>query len=570
MKKIILLICLNFITSQSILSQSLAWNDNIGQWTNDYPIDVDKTSDGILVTTTTAFTNLDVKGLYKFDENGNITWIFSFFDEITSYAFLGSVVDENDNIYTLLSKEGTSLESVVVNGVTIYTGISLLKINSSGVVEWDKKIGGQAEGISINYKNNNIYIIGQFSHTINVNNQITLNSNQYWDCFSFVYRYGEDYFIAKFDTSGNLQGATSFGEDYPDHLASATIDENENVYLLGSSDLHSCTVPYTHFTKYDNGLQLLWRKDLSKFSNDSELLYPSSIYISQNSKVYIWGNYFGSIVNNDYSTPAPNCRVITPFQGMFDSLMLVYDSFTGNYIKSKIYNTCTADVLETSGNHNTTAMNRASFNDLNNEELIVLTTFFNPIEFVNGTFEPSHQISKFNEFMFNENLLLFKVNKTSLDSEYIKSFTGNLSSEFAESSRDIAGFTLLDNNDYYITAAFQENPLYIFEGSIPNNSGNNNTDIAIAKLNLQNVLSLSDFDEVKEFQLYPNPFEGNIYIKSNLKIKNLKFYTIEGKLIRTFSEFEEKIDLSFLSSGIYIAKIIFDDQSTTFQKIIKK
>jgi hypothetical protein len=572
MKKFTLLICLNFISFQIAFSQSLLWNDNIGQWTDDYPIDIDKTSDGILVTSTVAFTNTNVKGLYKYDENGNLTWVFDFFDEFTAYSFLGSVVDENDNIYTLLVLDNNSIESLTINGLNFYTGISLLKINSLGEIEWNKKIGGQAEGVSIMYANGNIYVVGQFFGSINVNNQTNLVSNQFWDCFSFVFKTGEDYFIAKFDTLGNLKGATSFGEDYPDHLAGAKIDIIENIYLTGSSDLHPCSVTYTHITKYDSNLQPVWKKELSKISSESSLLYPSGIHASIDDRIYIWGNYFDSISNIDYSTPSANCLIITPFQGMFDSILLVYDSTSGNYINSKVYNTCNSEVLETFGNHQTMTVNRATINDLNANEIIVFTTFFNRMNFSNGTYEPSNRVSSFNEFLYDENLLLFSVNKNDLESNFIQNFSGSLPSDLGVGLRDVAGFALIDNNNYYLTAAFQENPLNIFEGSLTNNSGNNNSDVAVSKLNLQNVLSLNDFEENKEFALYPNPFENSLYFKSNYKfnIHELNIYTTEGRLVKSIIKFEDKINLNFLSSGIYIAEIIFDDKSSFTQKIVKK
>ena len=570
MKKTILFITLNLLSVGLTFSQSFEWGINIGQWTNDYPIDIDKTSDGVLITTTA--NGYETKGLYRYDSEGNEIWKFDFFDDFDNYGFLASAVDKNNNIYTLLSRPGEYGGFTTVNGINIYNGISLLKINSQGNVEWDIKIGGQASGVNILYKNDFLYILGQFYGEISIKDEITLNSQQYWDCFSWIYRTGEDFYVAKFNIDGNLVDAKNFGEDYPDYVTSVTIDNNENIYLTGGSDFHSCTTRYTHITKVNSNLDIEWKKEISKEENSSQLIYPSNIYYSQNGKIYLWGYNRLSIIHPDYTIPESTCSDLSTNQG-FSSNLLEFNATTGNFLKYKSYTTCTINpIWQVSGTVSTTLMNKGSMIDLNDNELIVFTSFNRPIEFNNGLYEPTHQISQYDEFFYEENLLLFKVDKQTLDSDYIVSFSGELSNQYAEKSKDNPGPILLDDNSLYITASFQENPIYIFNGTINNNSGNNNSDVLVSKIDLQNVLSIHDHYRLTTLSTYPNPVKNELNYSTKNEIKNIKIYSTEGKLVMNYLPIgnNNKIDLSNLKKGVYFGHFFSKNNTMSIKKIIKE
>lgn len=72
----------------------------------------------------------------------------------------------------------------------------------------------------------------------------------------------------------------------------------------------------------------------------------------------------------------------------------------------------------------------------------------------------------------------------------------------------------------------------------------------------------------KSLKIYPNPTSGQIFIKYDGKILNIKTFDAEGRLLKT--EVEKKtVDLSSLKTGIYFIEIQTPDQ-TVQQKIIKK
>lgn len=70
--------------------------------------------------------------------------------------------------------------------------------------------------------------------------------------------------------------------------------------------------------------------------------------------------------------------------------------------------------------------------------------------------------------------------------------------------------------------------------------------------------------------IYPNPTKDFLYIKNqNYKIESLNLYDIGGRLIKTFSGKDEKLDLSNLPSSTYILNIKNPEGYQNF-KIIKK
>lgn len=87
----------------------------------------------------------------------------------------------------------------------------------------------------------------------------------------------------------------------------------------------------------------------------------------------------------------------------------------------------------------------------------------------------------------------------------------------------------------------------------------------------QSALSVNDFEKENAINMYPNPIEGNtLYINSNKKLK-AEIYNVLGKkiLTTTVDSINNKINVGFLYSGVYIIKLT-SDQGTVTKKLIKK
>jgi len=74
---------------------------------------------------------------------------------------------------------------------------------------------------------------------------------------------------------------------------------------------------------------------------------------------------------------------------------------------------------------------------------------------------------------------------------------------------------------------------------------------------------------VKNFSVSPNPVNDIATITSNgLTVKNVDVVNILGQVVLKAKA--DKVDLSSLQAGVYIVKVLFDNNQTATQKIIKK
>ncbi|MDY8137856.1 leucine-rich repeat domain-containing protein [Aquimarina sp. 2201CG5-10] len=82
------------------------------------------------------------------------------------------------------------------------------------------------------------------------------------------------------------------------------------------------------------------------------------------------------------------------------------------------------------------------------------------------------------------------------------------------------------------------------------------------------ALGIDDFNTV-DFKLYPNPVTDMVYIRSEEEIQTVRLYSILGEEIKVNNQDKSKIDVSFLSKGVYFL-IIETDKGKGTQRLIKK
>lgn len=82
-------------------------------------------------------------------------------------------------------------------------------------------------------------------------------------------------------------------------------------------------------------------------------------------------------------------------------------------------------------------------------------------------------------------------------------------------------------------------------------------------------LSVTDSDlNENEVKIYPNPTSSNVNIQTNANVKSISIYTLLGEEILTTTAV--KIDVSHLTSGMYILKIISGKGMETTKRFIKQ
>jgi len=122
---------------------------------------------------------------------------------------------------------------------------------------------------------------------------------------------------------------------------------------------------------------------------------------------------------------------------------------------------------------------------------------------------------------------------------------------------------------------FNPMKLYTF-GKLIENMSLNNANLAVYWDDFElwtdtSTLSLNEYKFTHpKFFIYPNPFSNVINIKSDSEYKTIYIYNIFGVFIRKYEDSPNTIDLSDLSSGLYLIKIHFNNESEKVIKLLKK
>ena len=80
-------------------------------------------------------------------------------------------------------------------------------------------------------------------------------------------------------------------------------------------------------------------------------------------------------------------------------------------------------------------------------------------------------------------------------------------------------------------------------------------------------LSTNDFNSFSDFSIYPNPANDFISVKSNENIESLEILSLEGRKIKSANA--STIDISNLSTGIYLLQVKTEEGKTGIKKVIK-
>jgi hypothetical protein len=75
----------------------------------------------------------------------------------------------------------------------------------------------------------------------------------------------------------------------------------------------------------------------------------------------------------------------------------------------------------------------------------------------------------------------------------------------------------------------------------------------------------------KAISIYPNPVNSNLNVSSTIKIKQVEIFDVLGKLLVTkkVGGFTEILDLSKVSKGLIIVKVVDEKNTTTIDKLFK-
>ncbi|MFV0571939.1 MAG: T9SS type A sorting domain-containing protein [Xanthomarina gelatinilytica] len=84
------------------------------------------------------------------------------------------------------------------------------------------------------------------------------------------------------------------------------------------------------------------------------------------------------------------------------------------------------------------------------------------------------------------------------------------------------------------------------------------------------TIGINEVEDVA-FNMYPNPVNNTLYVRSKSNHSVVKIYNITGKVIltKTLTQGESVVNVSALSSGVYLARFISENKVDTKKLIIK-
>ncbi|MFH1320952.1 MAG: T9SS type A sorting domain-containing protein [Bacteroidota bacterium] len=270
----------------------------------------------IFDTDTLTSTGLTDVFIVKYDNSGNVLWASQAggTDTIVGY---GIISDNSGNSYIT----GYFKDTICFEGDTlISTGgrdVFVTKYDLSGNVLWAERAGSTTddEGFGIRIDDiGNSYVTGYFTGTSYFGSD-TLNEMG-----------GQDMFLAKYDTSGNVLWARQAGNTGWDEGDALCVDASGNVYvtgvfegtvIFGPETLTSSGYSDVFIARYDPSGNILWA---SQGGGSGWYDGGLSIAVDNSGNSYITGYYYGPATFGVYTLP---------LIGSYDMFLVKYDT-SGN------------------------------------------------------------------------------------------------------------------------------------------------------------------------------------------------------------------------------------------------
>lgn len=240
----------NFIGS-SVATDSLNNVYYCGNYKNSLPsmiLNADGSLSGIVLPSNVSN---NIVYLIKCDSNGKVIWA-TYFANITSTGVNPSItVDSDDNIYlTGIHSSGRSLFNAITSGATYPlspitlsgsgTSTTIIKYNSSGVVQWTNYFAGTSQGNDISIDSqNNIYIAAQYSSISSViplfkSNKGSGNTSADLSLPISSATGSSAAALIKYDSNGDPVWATCLNGSFNKFGRTVKVDLEDNVYFCGS------------------------------------------------------------------------------------------------------------------------------------------------------------------------------------------------------------------------------------------------------------------------------------------------------------------------------------------------
>lgn len=254
-----------------------------------------------LMNSDTTGNSLDLF-IAKYNSIGNVLWAKSAGgtnDDIASSVAInsnGSIIIAGEFASPTISFDTSILTNINNNGNT--NDLFIAKYDANGNALWAKSAGGNNEDFAYSIESDslgNSYMIGFFkSISINFSSTTLTNVDNTENSV--------DFFITKYDASGNVLWAKSNGGLNDDIAYSIALDTYGNPYIFGAFVSPVLTFGSTilsnadatgnsndlFVTKYDISGNVVWSKSFGGTNNE----YPCSVIVSRSGNTYVSGEFY--------------------------------------------------------------------------------------------------------------------------------------------------------------------------------------------------------------------------------------------------------------------------------------
>lgn len=190
--------------------------------------------------------------VFKLNTSGSFQWVKTIVGTSSTEYPYKHVNDESGNVYVAgyyLSSQ-LDIDGTLLNNTSSgTTDIFIIKYNSSGILQWAKNIGSNADDkvLDIHSYNNNVILTGSYSAAIN------------FDIYPLTNSGGTDAFIAECDASGNFINAIKAAGTGNDNGEACLYTKNgRNFVATGDFYSNTFTIGTNTFT---NSIQDLTTRD---------------------------------------------------------------------------------------------------------------------------------------------------------------------------------------------------------------------------------------------------------------------------------------------------------------------
>jgi ribosomal protein S11 len=530
MKKTILIVALLF-TSLSLFAQApnWAWAKSNGGIGNDYGNAISTDAIGNIFATGefsspsikfggTTLINSGTNDIFivKYDPNGNVIWAKSA-GGIADESGYSISTDASGNVVVTGKFESPTIKfgsTTLIN--TGANDIFIAKYDPSGNVLWAKSAGGidNESGHCISTDaNGNIVVTGNFySPTINFGLASLTNVGN------------NDIFMAKYDASGNVLWAKSFGGTNYENGNSIATDKKGNIFLTGAFQGNitfggiTLTSSSSDFfvAKLDYNGNVIWAKNSVCFGYD----YGNSIVTDTVGNIIITGVFASPTISFD-GISLKNINPMSP-----DGFVVKYDP-DGNVLWAK-----SAEGASFEGNFGLASDNGRNIYVQGNSSSPVIT--FSGTSLANPDTDAGGYIVKYDP---NGNLI------------WVKSASGISSRNGSNNlTTDASGGLITTGTFYSSTISF---------GSKTLTNSSDSSDMFVAKLSSATGIAIHSKDAA--MLVSPNPFNNYTLIQLPESLQNADIIVSDllGKKViaKKFSGKEYLLEKGSMSPGVYFVQI---------------